>query len=177
MDPARAAPLSLESVYREYFKSVWRVLRRLGVPPAQLDDAVQDVFLVVHRKLTSVDASSPLHGWIYAISVRVASDHRRRAGRRRSEPLDETLADPTPGPARQSELLEDVRLLEALLAELDDKKREVFVLAELEQLSATEIGAVLDVNCNTVYSRLRSARQQFEAALLRRRAASGRRQR
>lgn len=153
------------------------MLRRLGVAPTQLDDAAQDVFLVVHRKLASVDPSSALQRWIFAISVRVASDYRKRAGRRRTDPLDETIADPTPDPARHSELLEDVRLLEALLTELDDKKREVFVLAELEQLSATEIAAVLGVNGNTVYSRLRSARQQFEAALLRRRAASGRRDR
>ena len=167
-------PPSLESVYREHFKAVWRVLRRLGVAPPQLDDAAQDVFLVVHRKLAGVDASAPLRSWIFAISVRVASEYRRRSGRRRTEPLDDVFASAAPGPAQQTELLEEVRLLEALLAELDEKKREVFVLAELEQLSVPEIAAALEVNANTVYSRLRSARQHFDAALARRRAASRR---
>jgi RNA polymerase sigma-70 factor (ECF subfamily) len=168
------SPPSLESVYREHFKAVWRVLRRLGVAAAQLDDAAQDVFLVVHRKLAGVDASGPLRSWIFAISVRVASDYRRRSGRRRTEPLDDGFADAAPGPARQTELSEELRMLEELLAELDEKKREVFVLAELEQLSVPEIAVALEVNTNTVYSRLRSARQHFDAALARRRAASRR---
>ena len=168
------SPPSLESVYREHFKAVWRVLRRLGVAPAQLDDAAQDVFLVVHRKLAGVDGSGPLRSWVFAITVRVASDYRRRSGRRRTEPLADVFADAAPGPAEQTELLEEVRLLEALLGELDEKKREVFVLAELEQLSVPEIATALEVNANTVYSRLRSARQHFDAALARRRAAGRR---
>jgi len=160
-----ASPPSLESVYREHFTAVWRVLRRLGVAPAQLDDAAQDVFLVVHRKLAAVDASGPLRSWIFAITVRVASDYRRRSGRRRTEPLDDVFEDTAPGPARQTELLEELRLLEDLLAELDEKKREVFVLAELEQLSVPEIARALSANVNTIYTRLRVARQAFAEAV------------
>ncbi len=164
-------PVTLESAYREHFKVVWRVLRRLGVPAAQLDDAAQDVFLVVHRKLDGFDARAPLRSWILAIALRVASDYRRRALRARAHELDEALAAGAPNPAQQSEMQESVRLLHAVLAELDDKKRSVFVLSELEQLSVPEIAAVLGVNLNTAYSRLRAARKQFEAALSRRRAS------
>jgi RNA polymerase sigma-70 factor (ECF subfamily) len=164
-------PLSLESLYREHFKAVWRVLRRLGVPPAQVDDAAQDVFLVVHRKLDGVDPGSRVRSWIFAVAVRVAHEYRRRAGRQRTEPFEHELVDAAPGPVRQSELREAIRLLEALLAELDDKKRVVFVLSELEQLSVPEIAEVLGVNPNTVYSRLRSAKRRFDAALARRRQA------
>jgi RNA polymerase sigma-70 factor (ECF subfamily) len=167
-----AEPPSLESVYREHFKSVWRVLRRLGVSPALLDDAAQDVFLVVQRKLGDVEPGSGVRSWILAIAVRVAHEYRRRAGRRRTEPLDEGLVDAAPGPARQSEMQEAIRLLSELLAELDEKKRVVFVLSELEQLSVPEIAQALGVNPNTVYSRLRSAKRQFDAGLARRRASS-----
>jgi RNA polymerase sigma-70 factor, ECF subfamily len=168
LEPTR--PLSLESLYREHFKAVWRVLRRLGVPPAQIDDAAQDVFLVVHRKLDGVDPGSRVRSWIFAVAVRVAHEYRRRAGRQRAEPFEDDLVDAAPGPARQSELREAIRLLEALLAELDDKKRVVFVLSELEQLTVPEIAEVLGVNLNTVYSRLRSAKRRFDAALARRQA-------
>jgi len=162
-------PTSLEAIYRQHFSATWRILRRLGVPDEQLDDATQDVFLVVHRRLGEFDPRSPLKSWIFAIAVRVASDYRRRAARRRTEPLDEAIQDTAPCPARMSELQESVRLLHEVLDTLDEGKRVVFVLAELEQLTVPEIATVLGVNLNTVYSRLRSGRKQFEAALIARR--------
>lgn len=169
--PAASRPASLEEVYREHFAGVWRVLRRLGVPPSQIDDATQDVFLVVKRKLHEFEPTSPLRSWMFAIAVRVAREHRRRAARDRAEQLDETLLDRAPNPAQLTERQEAIRLLHQLLHQLDEKKRTVFVLSELEQLSAPEIAEILSVNVNTVYSRLRAAKQQFEAALARRRAA------
>jgi RNA polymerase sigma-70 factor (ECF subfamily) len=169
---AQHRPLTLDSVYRELFQGVWRLLRRLGVPAAALDDAAQDVFLVVHRKLADFDARAPLRSWVFAIAVRVASEYRRRAARLRSEQLHDILPDPAPGPAELRELREEVQLLHDTLGDLDDDKRTVFVLSELEQLSAPEIASVLGVNLNTVYSRLRAARKHFEAGLQRRRAAA-----
>jgi RNA polymerase sigma-70 factor, ECF subfamily len=167
-----AVELELESVYRQHFKAVWRLLRRLGVEPAQLDDAAQDVFLVVQRKLSSLDPQASVHSWVFAIAVRVASEYRRRAAHRRTEMLDETIADRAPNPARISELQESVQLLHDILGDMDEQKRTVYVLSELEQLSVPEIAGVLGANLNTVYSRLRAARRQFDAALLRRRAAT-----
>jgi len=161
----------MECAYREHFKTTWRLLRRLGVAVAQLDDAAQDVFVIVHRKLGDFDARAPLRSWIFAIAVRVASEYRRRAVRRRTEELDDGLPDGSPGPLRLSELQESVRLLHDVLGELDETKRAVFVLSELEELSVPEIASVLGVNLNTVYSRLRSARKHFDAALSRRRAS------
>ena len=171
-DEARELP-AFPTVYAAHFRAVWRTLRRLGVAPAQLDDAVQDVFLVVHRRLPEFDGRS-LRGWLYAIAVRVASDHRRGAAHRRTVPLSEALVDPSPDPARTSELSESVRLLHELLAELDERQRTVFVLGELEELSAPEIAEALGENLNTVYSRLRAARARFEAALRRHRERSQR---
>lgn len=169
--PASARPVSLEEVYREHFAIVWRVLRRLGVSSAQLDDATQDVFLVVKRKLPEVAHAGGLRSWIFAIAVRVAREYRRRAARDQAEPLSDTLLDNAPNPAQLSELQESIRLLHQLLRELNEKKRTVFVLSELEQLSAPEIAEVLSLNLNTVYSRLRSAKLEFDSALRRRRAS------
>jgi RNA polymerase sigma-70 factor (ECF subfamily) len=162
--PAEAAETpAFAVIYERYFRAMWRALRRLGVEPAALDDAVQDVFVVVHRRLAEFDGRS-LRGWLYAIAVRVASDYRRGARNRRAESLAETLVDPAPDPAAASELVASVRLLHALLAELDEKKRTVFVLGELEELGAPEIAEALGENTNTVYSRLRAARAEFDAA-------------
>src|SRR5262249_38059685 len=102
-------------------------------------------------------------------AVRVASDYRRGAAHRRTQPLDDTLPAPEPDPARASELGDSVRLLHALLAELDEAKRTVFVLGELEELSAPEIAEALGENVNTVYARLRAARARFDAAFRRHR--------
>ncbi len=165
--------LGFEAIYAQHFRGVWRTLRRLGVAEAQLDDAAQDVFVVVHRKLPAFDGRSP-RSWLYAIAVRVASDYRRGAVQRRTAPLPDGIPDGAPGPARVSELNESVRLLHRLLGELDEQKRTVFVLSELEQLSVPEIVEVLGANLNTVYSRLRAARSEFEAALRRHRARSER---
>jgi len=169
--------MTLESVYRQHFKAVWRLLRRLGVAPAQLDDAAQDVFLVVQKKLGALAPDAALHSWVFAITVRVASEYRRRAARRRAEPFEDAIAAPARSPADQTEVQEAVQLLHALLGELDEARRAVFVLSELEQLSAPEIAEVLEVNLNTVYARLRSAKKLFDAALVRHRAASERRRR
>ena len=165
---ATPEPLIFESVYGQHFRAIWRTLRRLGVRDAQLDDAAQDVFVVVYRKLAEFDGRS-LRGWLYAIALRVASDYRRDAARRSSIPLGELIADTALGPARITELNESVALLHKLLDELDVAKRTVFVLGELEQLSAPEIAEALSVNLNTVYARLRAARLQFDAALTRHR--------
>ncbi len=164
------------AVYAAYFRAMWRTLRRLGVAPAQLDDAAQDLFLVVHRRLPEFDGRS-LRGWLYAIAVRVASDYRRGLVRRRTLPLDGSLPDPAPDPSRTTELNESVRLLHALLAELSEAKRTAFVLCELEELSVPEIAEALGENLNTVYSRIRAARAEFDAALRRARALNERRHR
>ena len=172
---ARPAP-AFGAVYAHYFRAMWRTLRRLGVARAQLDDAAQDVFVVVHKKLTAFDGRS-LRGWLYAIAVRVASDYRRGARHRQTLPLAETIVDPAADPERTSELTESVELLHALLAVLDEPKRTVFVLGELEELSAPEISDVLGVNLNTVYSRMRAARAEFDEALRRHRERNARRRR
>ena len=176
--PMSAPPPTFELVYEQCFDLAWRNLRRLGVPDGQIDDAVQEVFLVVHRRLADFEGKSTLKTWVCAIVARVASDHRRAL--RRKSPhtrtpdaaVDaDTVADERGGDAHDRTVKrEGVRLLHRLLDELEDDKRAVLVLAELEQLSAPEIAEALGENVNTVYARLRAARRDFEQAAQRERA-------
>lgn len=157
-----------ETLYDQYFAFVWRNLRRLGVGEAAVADAAQDVFLVVHRRLSEFEGRSTARTWLFGIVLRVARDHRRRLLRKEpGQPLDEKLADVRPTPFDDAARTEAARLLEGLLDELDDEQRAVFVLAELEQMTAPEIAQVLSVKLNTVYSRLRLARAAFEKAAAR----------
>jgi RNA polymerase sigma-70 factor, ECF subfamily len=154
------------AIYRDQFGFVWRTLRRFGVEPPSLDDAAQEVFVVVYRRLGDYDARSSLKSWLFGIASRVAAQRRRSARRRPEQALPADLpATAASDPHDATENAQALRLIYTLLDELDDDKRAVFVLAELEQLTAPEIAEVLEVKLNTVYSRLRAARRDFEAAL------------
>jgi RNA polymerase sigma-70 factor (ECF subfamily) len=175
---AAAEPLlgdarDFDAVYETYFDFVWRSLRRLGVPDAQLDDATQDVFVVVYRRLAEFEARSTLKTWLFGIVLRVVSTLRRTERRRPTEPLSGEPADGRDAaPEELTESAEAARLVRELLTELDEDRRAVFVLAELEEMTAPEISVALSVNLNTVYSRLRAARRDFDAALARHRRRS-----
>jgi RNA polymerase sigma-70 factor, ECF subfamily len=169
--PAAATGESFQALYAEHVDLVWRSLRGLGVREASVEDAVQDVFLVIHRRLASFEARSSFRTWLFGIVLRVARNHRRtelRKGGCASLDAAPDVADSAPGPHEEAASAEALRELSRALADLDEAKREVFVLAELEQMSAPEMAETLGINVNTVYSRLRAARQAFEAAVLRR---------
>ena len=166
-----AGAWDFEALYDAHFDFVWRSARRLGAPAGSLDDAVQEVFLVAYRKLPEFLGRSSLKTCLFGITLRVVRSQRRRAASRAAEPLPEGIADDVgPGPVRCVEQRQALELLYRLLDKLDDAKREVFVLAELEEFSAPEIAEALGVNLNTVYSRLRAARLEMDAALKRVRA-------
>jgi RNA polymerase sigma-70 factor (ECF subfamily) len=161
--------LSFDAVYDEHVDFVWRSLRSLGVRDHTLEDAVQDVFVVVHRRLAEFEQRSTLRTWIFGIAMRVAHDHRRREGRKGGlAPLDFELYDRAPSPDDRAAQTEALREVAQVLETLDPDKRAVFVLAEVEQWTAPEIAEALGINLNTVYSRIRAARREFEAAYARR---------
>lgn len=174
--PARPAG-EIDRVYAEHFRYVWRCLRALGVRDAALDDAVHDVFLVVQQKLDGFDGKAALTTWLYAIALRVA--RRARAAARkdawRYADADESLADvavaqsalASEHPERALERGERLALARRALNRLDDDKREAFVLAQIEQMSAPEIAEITGVPLNTVYSRIRAAKLVFQAEVAR----------
>jgi RNA polymerase sigma-70 factor (ECF subfamily) len=168
--------MPFETVYDTYFPFVWRSVLRLGVPLAHADDVVQEIFVVVHRKLPDFEGRSTLKTWLYGIALRVArARHAALRPRNDAEAFDaEQVGAPDAArPDARAEHAEAARVVRTLLEELDDEQREVFVLAELEELTAPEIAEVLGVKLNTVYSRLRLARAAFAHAAARHRARDG----
>jgi RNA polymerase sigma-70 factor, ECF subfamily len=167
-EPALAEDLDFNAVYTEHADFAWRSLRRLGVAREHVADATQDVFVVVLRKLDAFEQRSSLKTWLFGIALRVARDYTRRARRRPSEPLPPGLASDSPEqPFEQVAQSEAVALLYRLLEELSEDQRAVFVLVELEQFTVKEAAAAVQANLHTVTSRLKTARQKFEAALRR----------
>lgn len=177
-DLAGEAAPTFEAVYAEHFDYVWRTARRLGVRAREIDDVVQDVFLAVHTLLPKYEPRHAIRGWLYAIVARKVL-HHHRTRRRRTAPeeneLDEALVEgfadaEARGPEDSVAESEHLRLLERLLDDLDPEKRVVVVLAAFEHKSMAEIAAILDLNPNTVATRLRAARERIQAALERHKA-------
>jgi len=172
IDHGPAVVPSFDEVYAAHFAFVWRVLRTLGVREAGLEDAAQDVFVVVHRRLPEFEGRAAITTWLFAIARRVASAHRRTTGRDASR--TEPLADEPAGGADTFAALSRAQAaatVMGILETMDEDKRVVFALVELEQMSVPEVARTLDLNLNTAYSRLRLARAAFETAV---RARAGR---
>jgi RNA polymerase sigma-70 factor, ECF subfamily len=166
------ATKSFEQIYNEYSAFVWRNARRLGVPPSGAEDVVQDVFIVVQRRLPDFDARTSIQSWIFGILMRVVAHYRRSYQRKdaRCVSLEQdarhhnTSPAAARSPSEQAENAERVRLLETLLSQLDEGKRTLLVLSELEGWTLREIAEYLGSNTNTVHSRLRAAKRAFEEA-------------
>lgn len=162
------------AIYREYFPLVWRMGRRLGIADSALDDVCQDVFVVVHRRLGDFEGRSSLKSWIYGILHNVALVHRRKVSRKgaKEHPTFEPdeLRSPSGTPADEALRQERASLAQSILDELDEDKRVVLVLVELEGMSAPDVASALGLNVNTVSARLRAARKEFAQAVTRHRA-------
>ncbi len=155
---------AFDAVYTANIAFVWRVLRTFGVPEAGLEDAVQDVFVVVHRRLPEFEGRAAITTWLFAIARRVASAHRRKNAGDRTEKLSDELVDGADTFAAMSRAQAAATVM-GILEQMDEDKRIVFALVELEQLSVPEVAKMLDLNLNTTYSRLRLARHAFELAV------------
>ena len=160
----------IDRVYEEEFDRVWNSLRRHGVPSRHLEDAAQEVFMVLHRRWPELDRSRPLGPYLSAISARVASDLRGRASERREAlGVEVERVDPRQGPEEQALAAEQRRLVAQGMEALSADQRAVFVMHDLEEHSMPEIALALDIKLNTDYSRLRLAREGFTKAVRRHR--------
>jgi RNA polymerase sigma-70 factor, ECF subfamily len=167
---------SVDAVYEEHFRYVWRCLRALGLAGAQVDDAIHDVFLVVQQKLPTFDGGVKVTTWLYAICIRVARRYRWAARKDawRFAAIDDepdSSGEPNPtwqrDPEQAMERGERLSLAQRALERLEDEKREAFVLSQVEQMSAPEIAEIMGVPLNTVYSRIRAAKLAFQAEIRR----------
>lgn len=170
MKEAPAPPTLPEIVEREG-DFLWLTLQRLGVRHDDCQDVVQNVLMVVHRKLHTYDARLPLRAWLYGICMREASVHRRRAWVRRELPVgaqampEAEVAGPEDDPERAAESRQEQARLEAMLNELDPSMRSVLVMYEVEERSCDEIAEAHGIPVGTVHSRLSAARKLFRAVM------------
>jgi RNA polymerase sigma-70 factor (ECF subfamily) len=161
--------MTFREVYDEHFGLVRRSLRRLGVPERDVADAVQDVFLVVHRRLGDFEGRSNVRTWVFGICMKVAASRRRAAHVRReiAEAEPREVADDAADATIQLDRKKGLALIESILDELPLEQRAAFVLFELEGMDGEQIAELLDVPVGTVRSRIRLAREAIRERLLR----------
>jgi RNA polymerase sigma-70 factor (ECF subfamily) len=166
---AVAPPPSFEEVYETYFAFVWRNVLNRGVPTSAVDDVVQEVFMVVHRKLPGFEGRSSLRTWLAGVVRRVVMDHVRKRGNAPAgdEPLVVESVSPGRGPGEELDAKAAMRALDDLLASMPETQREVFILHEIEEMTGREIADAVGANENTVHTRLRAARRIFREGLAR----------
>lgn len=159
------APVRLRSLFDEHGAFVCRSLRVLGVPEADLDDALQEVFLVVFQRMHDYEERGRARAWLYSICTRVVRSHRRKLRRRREEVTFE-VPDAPAAPTQLDRIAEQQALAlgQQLLARLPQEQRDVFWLYEVEDVPMTEIARALDCPLQTAYSRLHKARERVVAA-------------
>jgi RNA polymerase sigma-70 factor (ECF subfamily) len=169
-----AEPLDIGEVFAQHSNFVWRTLQRLGVRDADLEDVAQEVFLVVGQRLHEFEHRSRITTWLYGISLRVASTHRRRAWVRREIPSSDRpdAPDLEGGPEEALETARKRQDLQAILGLMGLERRALLVMYELDEMSCEEIAEVLGVPTGTVHSRLSAAREEFRAAMKRHSARS-----
>lgn len=159
-EEASEMALDVTAIFKAHHAFVWRILRHLGVAAADQEDVLQEVFVVVHRRLGDYREQDKIRAWLYAICTRVVRDHRRRVARRREDLREVPDLSHQPSQARVVADQQALTLAQSMLASLPDKQREVFVLYEIEQLSMVEIALAVECPLPTAYARLRKARER-----------------
>jgi RNA polymerase sigma-70 factor (ECF subfamily) len=159
--------LTFQEVYRAFFDDVGRWIWALGGPSADRDDLVQDVFLIVHRRLHTFDGQN-LAGWLYQITRHRVRDFRRLRWFRlflTTGRADDTRISPSEGPEAALDSKETQQMLGRLLSKLPESQRAAFVLFEVEGYSGKEIAQLQGVPLNTVWARIHKARTKLPATL------------
>jgi RNA polymerase sigma-70 factor (ECF subfamily) len=163
---ARARALVLS-----HFDSIWRLLRRLGVPESMVDDAAQQVFVIATNKVSKIQPGSE-QSFLFGVALRIASDERRKARRRQdvAELEESALSHEGPTPDELIDQRKARALMDDVLEAMPLELRTVFVLYEMEEMTMAEIAGVLGIPAGSVASRLRRAREYFHEYVRRYRA-------
>jgi RNA polymerase sigma-70 factor, ECF subfamily len=164
-----APELEFRAVYERWFGDVARWIRAMGGPEAEREDLVQDVFLVVHRRLPDFDGNN-LAGWLYQIARHRVRDFRRLAWVRHTlfgtEPVLERLSKDDPSPFDTIETKEKCVLLDRLLRNLNESERAALMLFEVDNYSGDQIAELQGVPVTTVWARIHKARKKLKAELV-----------
>lgn len=160
----RGLPPGFRELYAEHYDFLWRCALRLGAPPADVEDVIQETFVIALRRYDpqALAGRARASTWLFAILHNVLRNHARSERRRRAR-LDKIALISDEQAREQADTSLGVRLLDEFLTELDADHRSVFVLSELEGMRGPEIARALGLNANTARSRLRTARQAFRA--------------
>ncbi len=150
-------------MFAEHFSAVARSIRRHGVASRDVEDVAQDVFIAVHRNIQHLDGSRPIRAWLAAFVLHAVLNYRRLA-RHRIEPSDRIEPWSTGDPSTEVEARAARETVLAILDDMNPDRRDVFVLHDLEELTAPEVSKILAIPLGTVYSRLGAAREDFERA-------------
>jgi RNA polymerase sigma-70 factor (ECF subfamily) len=164
------AAVSQRPSTRELFKAhaafVLRLVRHLGVGLSDAEDVTQEVFMIAHGRLAQLRNEANPRSWLFGIARRLAANHVRKSKRRHNVPLEDYDVVERGTPATELQLTRDRRLLLQALDQLDDAKREVFVLFELENLAMQEVAEMIGCPLHTAYSRLYAARTIVQRCVL-----------
>lgn len=170
---APSASQAFRALFEAHAAFVWRVLRRHGVPDRDLEDACQEVFLVVYKRREDFEGRSALRSWVYGIAARVGLAWRRKAYRQKESLVDGPEQSITPSQHEQAEQQQLLALIEQALSKLSPDKREVFALYELEGMTMNEVAAALSVPENTALYRFYGARDEVRSFLERNTTGAG----
>jgi RNA polymerase sigma-70 factor (ECF subfamily) len=153
---------SFDQLYDEHFDFTWRVLRYLGLRTNSIDDAAQELWLVVHRRLAEFEARSDVHTWLFGIARNVARNHRRGLVRHGpNESLPDELRASSPDPEALHSARETWSSVLSFLDSLSDQDRAIFAGNLVECLSAAETATAVGVEVAIVYQRVRVLRRKF----------------
>jgi RNA polymerase sigma-70 factor (ECF subfamily) len=169
---ASAPEPDLGAIFEEHFDYLWNRLRRLGVREADLEDLVHEVFIKVHARLAEYDRTRPIRPWLFGFAFRVAADHRRLA-RHRVEVLGTSMeaSDPARPADARLEAREERAFVGAALDCVELDRRAVLIMHDIDEVPIPAIARELGIPVSTAYSRLRLAREDLTAAVIRLRKA------
>jgi RNA polymerase sigma-70 factor (ECF subfamily) len=162
-EPPNRPDDQFRALYEAELAYVMRSLRRLGVPERELQDLAHDVFVVVYRRWAEFDRSRAARPWLFGIAMRTASRALERRWRQAEVPVGTETMEALP--AVGTDAVETRELLLRALVSIPVDLRAVCILHDLDGLSAPDIAAALEIPVNTVYSRLRVARERLLAAV------------
>lgn len=158
---------TLEQVFVDHADYVWNTFRRLGVVGADIQDLTQDLFVTLQRLLPDYDPSRPIRPWLFVMAYRMAARHQQRGRRELATDTITEAPDSSADLDKKMAASQDRELIVRALDAIELHRRAVFVMAEIDETPIPEIAANLGIPLNTAYSRLRLARDEFRAAVIR----------
>lgn len=163
---AFASEPNLSTIFEEHFDYMWNRLRKLGIPEAELEDLVHEVFIKVHANLAAYEPSRPIRPWLFVFAFRVASDHKRLA-RHRVEVLGSSVepVDPSSPVDVCMEADQERALVGEALDRVDLDRRAVLLMHDVDEVPVPAIARELGIPVATAYSRLRLAREDLMTAV------------